>query len=201
MQFPSLSLEYELLQKYKYIAGIDEVGRGCLAGPVYAGIVVLDLTSLGNLAKLHQIRDSKTISEKLREELFDKIVHAVYSFGLGSATEGEIDAIGIRKATYLAMLRAYWSLQVSPDILLMDGKSATIPILSKTFQYNHGDALHTSIAAASIIAKVTRDRLMRELENKYLGYGFAQHKGYGTRQHYDSLSRLGTTPIHRNSFL
>lgn len=201
MQFPSLSLEHELLTRYCIIAGIDEVGRGCLAGPVYACIVTIDFSCLSKLAELRKIRDSKTISESTREQLYELIIDAVHSFGIGAATPIEIDVLGIRKATYRAMLRAYWSLKSSPSVILMDGESATIPIFSKTFQYNHGDALHASIAAASIIAKVSRDRLMRSYELTYPGYGFARHKGYGTKKHYESLLQLGTTPIHRKSFL
>ena len=125
----------------------------------------------------------------------------VHDFAIGSGTPREVDVLGIRKATYRAMLRAYWKLKQNPDIVLMDGESATIPIFSKTYQYNHGDSLHYSIAAASILAKVYRDKLMKEIENEYPQYGFAQHKGYGTKQHYESLLKYGITPIHRKSFL
>ena len=198
MLYPSFSLEYELLTRFSFVAGVDEVGRGCLAGPVVACIAVFS----NPIPELHKlVRDSKTLSEKQREYLASYLQDNVHDFAIGSGTPREVDVLGIRKATYRAMLRAYWKLKQNPDIVLMDGESATIPIFSKTYQYNHGDSLHYSIAAASILAKVYRDKLMKEIENEYPQYGFAQHKGYGTKQHYESLLKYGITPIHRKSFL
>jgi len=201
MVYPSLSLEFELLQKHSLVAGIDEVGRGCLAGPVFAGIITLTPDSLGEISTIKNVRDSKTLSETQREVAYHSLVAVLPAFAVGSASPQEIDLHGIRRATHLAMLRAYWTLQLSPNILLMDGESATIPIMSKTFQYNHGDSLHWAIAAASIIAKVTRDRLMVDYERIYPEYAFSRHKGYGTSLHFDALRKFGATPIHRLTFL
>ena len=147
------------------------------------------------------MRDSKTLSEKQRVKLAEKLKEVLPAYSIGLASAAEIDKIGIRKATHLAMLRAYWRLSLIPDVLLMDGEKATIPIFSKTFQYDHGDLKHYSIAAASIIAKVYRDEYMKKLEEQLPGYGFDKHKGYGTKLHYKSLSKLGVSNIHRKTFL
>lgn len=196
MKFPSFSLEYSLFSSCSYIAGIDEVGRGCLAGPVVAGIVIVTDAS----HYLAGVRDSKTMSEIQRERFADRIKKVIPFYSIGTASAEEIDSGGIRKATHLAMLRAYWSLPVTPDIILMDGESATIPILNKTHQYNYGDSRFYSIAAASIIAKVYRDSLMKELALSYPEYGFESHKGYGTTKHYQALRSFGMTPLHRRTF-
>jgi len=198
MQYPTFALEYELLKRYHVIAGIDEVGRGCLAGPVVACMAVI--TSENDyLPSL--VRDSKTLSFRQRETVSQQLAVLLSDYAIGMASAEEIDRLGIRKATHLAMLRAYWQLTVQPEIVLMDGESATIPIFSKTFQYNYGDLLHYSIAAASILAKVWRDQYMIALEEQVPGYGFDKHKGYGTKLHYESLSRLGISNIHRKTFI
>ncbi len=196
MQFPSFSIEFDLLQRFSFVAGVDEVGRGCLAGPVVAGIAVVNSVN----DYLPKIRDSKTLSALQRNRYAEELKNTLPYYAIGIASSEEIDSFGIRKATYIAMLRAYWSLPFSPEVLLMDGETATIPILSKTYQYNHGDLNFYSIAAASIIAKVYRDDLMVKLDQEYPGYGFANHKGYGTVAHYDALKKLGMSPIHRRTF-
>lgn len=198
MQFPDFSLEIELLKRFSIIAGVDEVGRGCLAGPVVAGIVLItdETAYIGKT-----VRDSKTLSESQRQRMYTQLIEILPGYAIGSASAEEIDILGIRKATHKAMLRAYWKLKRMPEIILMDGESATIPIFSKTYQYNHGDLRHYSIAAASIIAKVYRDRFMKKVEEQLPGYGFDKHKGYGTKFHYDALNRLGISNIHRRSFL
>lgn len=197
MEYPSFSLEYLLIQQFGHVAGIDEVGRGCLAGPVVAGIVIIT----SEKQYLPEVRDSKTLSEKQRERIAATLRDTVTAYGIGSASWTEIDQVGIRKATYLAMLRAYWALPFIPNVILMDGVSATIPILSKTYQYNYGDLRHYAIAAASIIAKVYRDTLMKEYDTTLPGYSFGKHKGYGTALHYQALKKLGPSVIHRRSYL
>lgn len=196
MQFPSFSTEFELLKRYSFVGGVDEVGRGCLAGPVVACVaLVANETDYSS-----GVRDSKTMSASQREKFADRLRVTLPYYAIGEASAEEIDSLGIRRATYTAMLRAYWALPVAPEIILMDGESATIPILSKTYQYNYGDARFFSIAAASILAKVYRDNLLVALDSEYPGYGFAAHKGYGTAAHYEALRKLGMTPIHRRSF-
>ncbi|MCC7304236.1 ribonuclease HII [bacterium] len=197
MQYPTFSLEYELLQRHSIIAGVDEVGRGCLAGPVVAGIAIITDDS----SYISGIRDSKTLSEKQREKLAQKLTEVLPAYSIGVASAKEIDQIGIRKATHLAMLRAYWKLELIPQALLMDGEKATIPIFSKTYQYDKGDLRFYSIAAASILAKVYRDSYMRQLEEQMPGYSFDKHKGYGTKLHYESLFRLGLSDVHRRTFI
>lgn len=198
MQYPTFSLEYELLQAYSSVAGVDEVGRGCLAGPVVACMAVIS-NEKEYIPTL--VRDSKTLSLAQREKVAIMLRKVLTDYAIGSASALEIDRLGIRKATYLAMLRAYWRLNEQPSIILMDGKSATIPLFSRTYQYNYGDLLHYAISAASILAKVSRDTYMVELEKQLPGYGFDKHKGYGTKLHYDSLSRLGVSNVHRKTFL
>lgn len=198
MQYPDFSLEYELLKRYSIVAGIDEVGRGCLAGPVVAAISVV---TSENDYYYQNVRDSKTLSEKQRNSLSQKLKEKLTDYAIGTASAKEIDQIGIRKATHRAMLRAYWKLSVVPQVILMDGESATIPIFSKTYQYNYGDLRHYSIAAASIIAKVYRDSLMQSLELQQPGYGFDRHKGYGTKYHYEALKKLGLSNLHRRTFI
>lgn len=198
MQFPTFSLEYELLKQHSCIAGIDEVGRGCLAGPVVSCIAIIKSENdyIGPT-----VRDSKTMSELQREKIAELLKTTLSDYAIGSASAAEIDKIGIRKATHLAMLRAYWKLQYVPSAILMDGKSATIPIFSKTYQYDHGDLLHYAIAAASILAKVYRDSYMTRVEEQLPGYGFNSHKGYGTAAHYIALNELGISNIHRKTFI
>ncbi|MFQ9934349.1 MAG: ribonuclease HII [Lachnospiraceae bacterium] len=179
----------------KYICGIDEVGRGPLAGPVVACAVILPPDE-----EILYINDSKKLSEKKRESLYDEIMEKAVAVGIGMESPAVIDEINILQATYKAMRTAIKNLSVTPDILLND--AVTIPEIEiEQVPIIKGDAKSVSIAAASIVAKVTRDRLMAEYDSIYPGYGFASNKGYGSRQHIDSLKALGKTPIHRNSFI
>ena len=184
--------EYE---SFGYICGIDEVGRGPLAGPVVAGAVILPKD-----CDILYINDSKKLSEKKREELYDIIMEKAVAVGIGYASHIRIDEINILQATYEAMREAISKLSVKPDILLND--AVTIPEVSiKQVPIIKGDAKSVSIAAASIVAKVTRDRIMREYAMEFPEYGFEKHKGYGTKAHYEALREFGITPIHRLSFL
>lgn len=180
---------------YGYICGIDEVGRGPLAGPVVAGAVILPKD-----CDILYINDSKKLSEKKREELFEVIMEKALAVGLGYAAPERIDEINILQATYEAMRQAISNLKISPDILLND--AVTIPgIEYKQIPIIKGDAKSISIGAASIIAKVTRDRLMVDYDSIYPEYGFASNKGYGASAHIDALKKYGPTPIHRKSFI
>ena len=178
-----------------YICGIDEVGRGPLAGPVVACAVILPKD-----ARIPYVNDSKKLSPKKREELYDRILEEAVAVGLGSVSPGRIDEINILQATYEAMRQAIAELSVKPDLLLND--AVTIPGVDiPQVPIVHGDAKSQSIAAASIVAKVTRDRLMVQYDEIFPGYGFASHKGYGAKSHMDALREKGMTPIHRRSFL
>lgn len=184
--------EYSMCE---YICGIDEVGRGPLAGPVVAGAVILpkDVTIL-------YLNDSKKLSEKKRELLYDEIMEKAIATGIGMASPARIDEINILQATYEAMREAISNLKIRPDILLND--AVTIPEVDiPQVPIIKGDAKSVSIAAASIIAKVTRDRLMVEYDKVLPGYDFASNKGYGTKAHIVGLKELGPTPIHRQSFI
>lgn len=191
------TLQYEkeyLLQGYKCIAGVDEVGMGCLAGPVIAAAVVLNLKDIPP-----GITDSKKLSAKRREELSIEIKNRSLGFAIGKAEVEEIDSLNIYHAARLAMKRAVESLKVKPDFLLMDGRGkilCEIPQLAIV----KGDFLSVSIGAASIIAKVYRDALMEQMDSEYPGYFFAKHKGYGSVLHRQNLQKKGRTPIHRKSF-
>ena len=177
------------------VCGVDEAGRGPLAGPVCAAAVILSPD-----IQIEGLNDSKKLTEKKRRALYDVIVEQAVSYGIAFADEQEIDEINILQATFLAMRRAFEKLTVTPDIALIDGNRA--PGLScRERTVVHGDALSASIAAASILAKVTRDRLMEEYDAQYPQYGFAVHKGYGTQRHYAALREFGACPIHRQSFL
>ncbi|MDR2546587.1 MAG: ribonuclease HII [Lachnospiraceae bacterium] len=177
-----------------YVCGVDEVGRGPLAGPVVAGAVIL-----ANDSPILYLNDSKKLSEKKREELYDVITENAVAYGLGFVSPERIDEINILNATYEAMRAAVLALTLAPNLLLVD--AVTIPELDiRQVAIIGGDGKSASIAAASIIAKVTRDRLMAEYDNVYPGYGFAAHKGYGTKFHTDAITSLGMTPIHRRSF-
>ena len=190
-------LQYE--QKYwqsgkKYLAGIDEAGRGPLAGPVVSAAVILPQD-----IELPGVKDSKKISEKKREVLYGNIQKKALSVGIGWSDVAEIDEKNILQATYQAMRQAVGNLNINPEILLVDGRKADI----KHFQQESiidGDAKSLSIAAASIIAKVTRDRMMRQFDIVFPEYGFAKHKGYGTKQHIEAIQKSKATPIHRKSF-
>ncbi len=180
---------------YEYICGIDEVGRGPLAGPVVAGAVILKKD-----CSLLYLNDSKKLSEKKREELYEQIMEDAVAVGLGFNSPERIDEINILQATYEAMREAVSKLSPAPSLLLND--AVTIPGLDmKQVPIIKGDAKSASIAAASIIAKVTRDRLMVEMDEKYPEYGFASNKGYGTKVHIEALKKFGPTPIHRRSFI
>lgn len=179
----------------EYICGIDEVGRGPLAGPVVACAVILPKD-----VEILYVNDSKKLSEKKREALYDEIMEKAVAVGIGMESPAVIDEINILQATYRAMRTAVNNLSVKPDILLND--AVTIPeVTIEQVPIIKGDAKSISIAAASIVAKVTRDRLMVEYDKLYPGYGFASNKGYGSKQHTDALRTLGKTPIHRNSFI
>ena len=185
----------EEYKDYPYICGIDEVGRGPLAGPVVAGAVILPKDDM-----ILYLNDSKKLSEKKREMLYDEIMNRAVATGIGMASPARIDEINILQATYEAMRMAIDNLKVRPDILLND--AVTIPQVNiLQVPIIKGDAKSISIAAASIIAKVTRDRLMVEYDKVLPGYDFASNKGYGTKAHIAGLKELGPTPIHRRSFI
>jgi len=180
---------------FTHICGIDEVGRGPLAGPVVAAAVILPKD-----CDLLYLNDSKKLTEKKREELYDRILENAVAVGIGSRPPERIDEINILQATYEAMQDAVAQLDPTPDLLLND--AVTIPKLTqKQVPIIKGDAKSASIAAASIVAKVTRDRLMVEMDAVYPGYGFASNKGYGAQVHIDALKKYGPTPIHRRSFI
>ncbi len=190
-----ISIYEEEYGMYEHICGIDEAGRGPLAGPVVAGAVILPKDS-----KILYLNDSKKLSQKKREALYDEIMEKAVSVGVGIIGPERIDQINILNATYEAMRLAVSDLEVKPDILLND--AVTIPEAGmKQVPIIKGDAKSISIAAASIIAKVTRDRLMTEYDLSMPGYDFAKHKGYGTKAHIESLMRLGPCPIHRRTFI
>lgn len=178
------------------ICGVDEAGRGPLAGPVCAAAVILPMD-----LEIEGLNDSKKLTEKRREALYDIILNKAVAYGIAFASEKEIDEINILQATFLAMRRAVEQLKTKPSLVLVDGNRApelgALPV--KTIV--KGDSLSANIAAASILAKVTRDRLMVELDGTYPQYGFSVHKGYGTKVHYAALTEHGPCPIHRRSFL
>lgn len=188
--------EYERkYASFSYICGIDEVGRGPLAGPVVAGAVILPRE-----CQILYLNDSKQLSEKKREELYEVIMENAVSTGLGFVSPERIDEINILQATYEAMRQAIGKLEKEPDLLLND--AVTIPgVEIRQVPIIKGDAKSVSIAAASIIAKVTRDRLMVQYDEIYPEYGFASNKGYGAAAHIEALKKYGPTPIHRRSFL
>ncbi len=189
-------LSYEKqYSSYLYICGIDEVGRGPLAGPVVAGAVILPKDE-----KILYLNDSKQLSAAKRDELYDIIYSRAVAVSIGMADHTRIDEINILQATYEAMRQAIMNLAVKPDILLND--AVTIPGVDiPQVPIIKGDAKSCSIAAASIVAKVTRDRMMEEMDVKYPGYGFAQNKGYGSADHIRAIKELGPCPIHRRSFI
>lgn len=180
---------------YTAVCGIDEAGRGPLAGPVFAAAVIL---SPGTY--IEGINDSKKLSEKRREALFGVIQERAVSWSVGFATEQEIDSINILQATFLAMKRAMDGLAVRPDFALVDGnRMPALGVPARTII--KGDALSESIAAASILAKVSRDRLMLEIDKLYPEYCFAKHKGYGTALHNEMILKYGPCSVHRRTFL
>ena len=180
---------------YTAVCGIDEAGRGPLAGPVYAAAVLLPEGLV-----IEGLNDSKKLSEKKREALFDVICENAIAYGIGFADEKEIDEINILQATYLAMHRAYDNMQQKCDYVLVDGnRMPPMPVEGETIV--KGDAKSPSIAAASILAKVSRDRVMLEYAKQYPEYEFEKHKGYGTKAHTEALLQHGPSPIHRKTFL
>lgn len=180
---------------FKFVAGVDEAGRGPLAGPVFAAAVVMSEDKY-----IPDIKDSKKLSEKKRELIYDYIIENADFYAVASVDEGEIDEINILNATHKAMNKAVSDLKIKPDYVLIDGNSI------KNMDIPHetvvkGDAKVACIAAASILAKVSRDRYIRELADKFPEYNFAKHKGYGTAEHVSALKKYGPCPIHRRSFL
>ena len=191
----ALRVYEEQYGEYEYICGVDEAGRGPLAGPVVAGAVILPRG-----CRIMYINDSKQLSEKKREELYEVITEQAVAWGAGCVSPEEIDRINILQATYEAMRQALGALSPQPDILLND--AVTIPRISiPQVPIVKGDARSITIGAASIIAKVTRDRMMLEYDKQYPEYGFASNKGYGSKGHMAALEKYGPTPIHRRSFL
>jgi len=177
------------------LCGVDEAGRGPLAGPVYAAAVILPLDE-----EIQGIDDSKKLTAKKREALYPQILRQAVCYAIATATPAEIDRLNILQATMLAMRRAVQALGVRPDRVLVDGNRAPeLDIPAQTVV--KGDALSAGIAAASILAKVSRDRYMDEMESAYPGYQFAKHKGYPTKLHFEALDALGPSDIHRRSFL
>lgn len=191
---PLTLIEDELRATGRTVAGVDEAGRGCLAGPVAAGAVILDPGR-----PIRGLRDSKKLTEKRRGELFAEIREKSAAWSFAMTGPEEIDRINILQAALRAMEKAVAGLSVAPDFVLVDG-NARISLAVEQKTVVGGDDRCASIAAASIVAKVTRDRLMKELETKYPGYGFSRHKGYPSKEHRESLRRLGPCPIHRKSF-
>lgn len=195
-QFDMYEIENNLkAQGYALIAGVDEAGRGPLAGPVYAAAVILP-----DGCVIDGLNDSKKLTEKKREKLYDEIIEKAVAWSVSAVDEKVIDEINILNATHMAMNNAVNALSVKPDYVIIDGnsiKNMTLPHETVV----KGDAKCASIAAASILAKVSRDRYITELAQKYPEYGFEKHKGYGTKAHYEAIERYGITDIHRKTFL
>lgn len=192
---PDFSIENEVkLKGFKAVCGVDEAGRGPLAGPVCAAAVILN-------EEIDGLNDSKKLSEKKREELFPIIKEKALSYSIAFASVDEIEENNILNATYLAMNRAIDGLNVPADFAIIDGNRVPTDISVPCKTVIKGDAKSMSVAAASILAKVTRDRLMSEEDKKYPQYNFKKHKGYGTKEHTDAILKYGMCPIHRPSFL
>ena len=193
---PDYTLENELYhQGFPMVCGIDEAGRGPLCGPVVAAACILPLG-----LEIEGLNDSKKLTPAKREKLFDAIVHEAVAWSVASASVEEIDRLNILEADLLAMRRAVAGLSVKPDFALIDGninRGFSLPSRAVV----HGDALCMSIAAASVLAKVTRDRICVELDKEYPMYGIARHKGYGTKEHMDILKKIGPAPIYRKQFI
>lgn len=190
-----LEYERELWQQGKLlIAGVDEVGRGCLFGDVVAAAVILPQGLI-----LEEVNDSKKLSEKKREILYETIMQEALAVGVGIVDVMMIERINIKQASRLAMKKAVEKLTAVPDVLLVDAEKVDVPI--EQLAVIHGDALSQSIAAASIIAKVTRDRMCFQWDVEYPEYGIAIHKGYATQKHREAIKRYGASPMHRKTFL
>jgi ribonuclease HII len=197
-QAPTFIEEERLrVQGYRLIAGVDEVGRGPLAGPVVAAAVILPYD--GKPSWIRLVRDSKQLTPSQRESILNRMMETGIALGVGVVSHEVIDERGIAPATRLAMRHAIEQVSIRPEFLLIDYvRLPDVRIPQKSIV--NGDSLCLSIAAASIVAKVTRDRLMVELDGQFPGYGLAQHKGYGTREHLEALRKLGPCPIHRKTF-
>lgn len=192
-------LEYEkacLDKGYKLIAGIDEAGRGPLAGPVCVASVIMPLDEQ---SIIEGVNDSKKLTEKKRDKLFDEIISKAIDYHIEFVDRETIDIINILNATKLGMLNCIENLKTKPDVVLID--AVEIPTETKTISIIKGDSLSYSIACASILAKVSRDRLMLEIDKEYPEYGFAKHKGYGTKAHIEALKKFGKCPHHRDTFI
>jgi len=190
-------IEKEFYDKnIKYICGIDEAGRGPLAGPVVVASVIMPQDSM-----IEWVNDSKKVSEKKREELYDKIIEEAISYGVGIIAPNEIDSINILNATKKALTMSLQELKVKPELILVDALNNIDTLQIPYKSIIKGDTKVYSISAASIIAKVTRDRIMRQWDEIYPQYGFAGHKGYGTKAHIEAIHEYGVTPLHRRSFI
>jgi ribonuclease HII len=202
VKFPTIEIETAVSYQnhIQFIAGLDEAGRGAVAGPVTAAAVILPLNNPEKLAFLEGVNDSKQLTAQKRNTLYERITENALTFGIGLTPAAIIDKIGIIPATKLAMKTAVSQLNPSPDYLLVDGRLRLTAIPIQQQAVVRGDSKSLSIAAASILAKVTRDRLMVELDGKYFAYGFAQHKGYGTEMHRAAIEKYGPCPEHRHSF-
>ena len=194
MSLETCSLEKEFWQIGKHPAGVDEAGRGPLAGPVVAAAVILDKSK-----EIKGLNDSKKLSQKVREELFDQIRYDSLAFGIGIVDNLQIDKINILQAALKAMEIAVGNLIQPPDFIFIDGnQKISLELPQRTI--TKGDSKCASIAAASIIAKVTRDRIMAEYDSKFPNYNFLKHKGYPTKNHYEMIRKFGPCPIHRKTF-
>lgn len=201
IQNPDLTYETNLWPHYKYIAGLDEAGRGALAGPVAVGAVILPQgDSAGLLQALAGVRDSKQMTPLERESLAPRIKETALTWCVAFASADEIDTCGIVPATRLAALRALQGLSLSAQYLLTDFRLELPQLDISQTALVKGDALCLSIAAASVLAKTTRDEFMSELDSQYQGYGLGKHKGYGTQSHRLAMKRMGVSPVHRKTF-
>ena len=194
---PDLEIEKTAIEKgYRLVCGVDEAGRGPLAGPVCAAAVILP-----DGCEIEGLNDSKKLTEKKREVLFDIVKEKAIAYAIAFASVEEIEKFNILEATFIAMNRAINSLNITPDYALIDGNRTPKGIKIPCETVIKGDAKSASIAAASILAKVTRDRLLLEYDEQYPEYNFKKHKGYGTKEHTDLILKYGVSPIHRPSFL
>ena len=191
-------IEEEIYNKedVKYICGIDEAGRGPLAGPVVVASVIMPKDSM-----IEGVNDSKKVSEKKREKLYEEITNTAIAWGVGIIDQREIDEINILNATKKGLTNSLKELEIKPDLILVDALTNIDTLGIPYRSIIKGDAKSYSIAAASIIAKVTRDRIMRQWDELYPEYGFEKHKGYGTKMHIDAIKKYGPCPLHRKSFI
>jgi len=201
MIIPDFSREEKLFRKgYENVAGIDEAGRGPLAGPVVAAAIIFSKSKLLNRLLEIGIRDSKLLSPKKRDYLYALILEKCHAWSIGIVSEETIDKINILEASMLAMRKAVEKLKVKPDFLLIDGNHTIENYPVSQIAIPRADQYVFSVSAASILAKVTRDKILIDLDKKYPAYGFAQHKGYGTKFHLEMLKKIGPCEIHRKSF-